>query len=346
MPGQEKYQRNINRGLDQAHAGAVSMTLPLDELRLIVLSDQHKGVRDGADDFQRCESAYLGALSHYLGTGYSLAVLGDVEELWENEAEPVLDRYSAVLEVEKEFSLAGRYWRFYGNHDDDWSHPDLVVRQLGGIFGELPVWESLRLSVRNGDQVLGEVFLAHGHQGTTFSDRFGALSRRIVRTFWRPFQRLTKIKTNSPSTDWQLRHEHDIAMYNWAAGKSRMILIAGHTHHPVFPSPRRIERLANALEEQQALSLDSPETRALRAELEAARAQEQPCYFNSGCCSFRDGQVTGIEIAEGQIRLVQWMGSEAGASRTVLDSANLAQVFERTQAEAAPILLDEVLDPP
>ena len=136
---QEKYQRNINRGLDQAHTGAVSMTLPLDELRLIVLSDQHKGVRDGADDFQRCESAYLGALSHYLGAGFSLAVLGDVEELWENEAEPVLDRYSAVLNVEREFSRAGRYWRFYGNHDDDWSHPDLVHRLLGGDFEDPPV---------------------------------------------------------------------------------------------------------------------------------------------------------------------------------------------------------------
>ena len=345
MANLENYQRKINRGLNQAHAGAVSMTRPLDELRLIVLSDQHKGVRDGADDFQRCESAYLGALSYYLGAGFSLAVLGDVEELWENEAEPVLDRYSAVLEVEKEFSRSGRYWRFYGNHDDDWSHPDLVDRLLGGIFAELPVWESLRLSLRDGDRLLGEVFLAHGHQGTTFSDRFGPLSRRIVRTFWRPFQRLTKVKTNSPSTDWQLRHEHDIAMYNWAAGRSRLILIAGHTHHAIFPSPRRIERLASALEEQRALSLDSPETRALRAELDAARAQEQPCYFNSGCCSFRDGQVTGIEIAEGQIRLVQWIASEAGPSRTVLDSADLAQVFEDTQAQAAPILLDMALDP-
>jgi UDP-2,3-diacylglucosamine pyrophosphatase LpxH len=346
MADLENYQRNINRGLDQAHARAVSVTLPPDELRLIVLSDQHKGVRDGADDFQRSESAYLAALSHYLGAGFSLAVLGDVEELWENEAQSVLNGYSAVLEVEKEFSQAGRYWRFYGNHDDDWSHPDLVVRQLGGIFGQLPVWESLRLSVRNGDQVMGEVFLAHGHQGTTFSDRFGTLSRRIVRTFWRPFQRLTKIKTNSPSTDWQLRHEHDIAMYNWAAGKSRLILIAGHTHHPVFPSPHRLERLASALQEQQALSMDSQETRALRAELEAARAQEQPCYFNSGCCSFRDGQITGIEIADGQILLVQWMASEGGASRTVLDAADLAQVFEDTQAQAAPILLDMVLNPP
>ncbi len=32
----------------------------------------------------------------------------------------------------------------------------------------------------------------------------------------------------------------------------------------------------------------------------------QTCYFNTGCCSFDDGDCTGLEIAEGKTRLVRW----------------------------------------
>jgi hypothetical protein len=42
---------------------------------------------------------------------------------------------------------------------------------------------------------------------------------------------------------------------------------------------------------------------------------ERPCYFNTGCCSFSDGDVTGIEIAEGYIRLVKWL-NDAGRPNT------------------------------
>ena len=30
----------------------------------------------------------------------------------------------------------------------------------------------------------------------------------------------------------------------------------------------------------------------------------QTCYFNSGCCSFEDGDITGLEIDNGQIKLI------------------------------------------
>lgn len=31
-----------------------------------------------------------------------------------------------------------------------------------------------------------------------------------------------------------------------------------------------------------------------------------PWYFNSGCCSYGDGDITGIEIRDGSIWLVRW----------------------------------------
>ena len=102
--------------------------------------------------------------------------------------------------------------------------------------------------------------------------------------------------------------------------------------------------MSSALHDLRELSMDSPEALSLQAELAAARAQEKPCYFNGGCCSFSDGQVTGMEIAEGQIRLVQWMMREGKASRAILDSADLAEVFEKSKSRAAPIMLDSAQD--
>jgi hypothetical protein len=31
------------------------------------------------------------------------------------------------------------------------------------------------------------------------------------------------------------------------------------------------------------------------------------CYFNTGCCSFGDGDVTGLEFSDGEVRLVRWL---------------------------------------
>ena len=31
-----------------------------------------------------------------------------------------------------------------------------------------------------------------------------------------------------------------------------------------------------------------------------------PFYFNTGCCCFSDGDITGIEIADGFIPLIKW----------------------------------------
>jgi hypothetical protein len=46
---------------------------------------------------------------------------------------------------------------------------------------------------------------------------------------------------------------------------------------------------------------------------------KRPSYFNTGCCSFGDGDVTGLEFAEGRVRLVRWLDNEGkAASRSSL----------------------------
>ncbi|MCY1075655.1 metallophosphoesterase [Archangium lansingense] len=342
----EKYQRQIAKGLERAfQEPSHGMAVELDSLRLIILSDLHRGARDGADDFQRCERAFNAALAYYFRAGYTLCLLGDVEELWECRPGTVLQKYQHSFELERKFRQEGRYWRFWGNHDDLWSFPKAVQKYLGTVGLDGPIWESLRLEVRDQGTRLGELFFVHGHQGTTSSDRFGRVSRLFVRYVWRNLQRLTKMASTTPARDWVLRQKHDQAMYRWALTRREtgMILFAGHTHRPVFKAENLVDKLTRELEELERRP-DGPklleQRQALEAELEWVRASqfqapeailmEAPSYFNTGCCSFGDGDVTGLEIADGKIQLVRWPDDADQPRPRVLNDepADLRQCFE------------------
>lgn len=71
--------------------------------RLVILSDMHRGKRDRTDDFRPCEDAYLRALAHYDRERYTMALLGDVEELWQNRINAVLSSYADVYSTESGF---------------------------------------------------------------------------------------------------------------------------------------------------------------------------------------------------------------------------------------------------
>ena len=319
--------------------------------KFIIFSDHHKGNRDGADDFGVCERAYNAALAYYYNLGYTLVVLGDVEELWEERPQTVMKAYPHTLALEGKFHQDGRYLRFWGNHDDDWSHGDMVekllVPALGG--GPLNVRETLILHVRDGEKELGRLLLTHGHQGTLESDRIAPISKWIVRHIWRPFQRLIKFSLNTPAKDYQLRHAHDSAMYSWSEEQEKVVLIAGHTHRPVFKSETHEASIHELIKQAQEKLAGDPDNSDLQeklaefsAELEWVLAQSQafraenpviplkkPSYFNTGCCAFSDGDVTGLEISNGKIRLVRWPDDEDKPRPKPLASANLEDVFKK-----------------
>ena len=106
---QKQYRKAIERGLTKAfEAAGDPVDVDVADLRWIVFSDHHKGERDGADDFRRCERTYNAALAAYLERGYTLVTLGDVEELWECTPAKVLQEYEHTLSLEREFHDAGR----------------------------------------------------------------------------------------------------------------------------------------------------------------------------------------------------------------------------------------------
>jgi len=308
--------------------------------RYVILSDQHKGARDKADAFRQCEPAYTAALAHYRDAGHTLILLGDVEELWEQGFDEVARHYGPVLDLERSFG-ADRYLRIVGNHDDDWMNPDLVAQRLAPRLPVPDVHEGLRFDVTGPAGPLGTLLLVHGHQGTFFSHRFRGVSRFFLR-IWRPLQRLFGFRVRTPSTDPCLRGEHDRQMYAWAAAQSRLVLIAGHTHRPVWSSRTHLQ----TLEAERTALLAEPEPRAPHvthrlAELEALiadrlrehppcndTAKTVPAYFNTGCCIFDDGDITGMEIEDGVLRLVKWPAGGA-EPRTVLEEERLEAVLSR-----------------
>jgi len=52
----------------------------------------------------------------------------------------------------------------------------------------------------------------------------------------------------------------------------------------------------------------------------------KPGYFNSGCCCFVDGDITGIEIADATIRLIKWTTKDESPKREVLEEIRLEEL--------------------
>jgi predicted phosphodiesterase len=363
-----QFRSSIDKGLDEAFENTNTQVLndDLATAKIAIFSDHHRGTRDAADDFCDCAKAYSAALGYYLEAGYTLVLLGDAEDLWECRPAPVIQRYRTNLLLEAEFlrrtnpdPTKKRYYRVYGNHDDLWRDSKAINRYFRSEmpdYPEITVTESLRLTLKGTDGEAYRFFLVHGHQGTLDSDRFGRLSRVVVRYVWRPLQRLFKFKSTQPSKSDELRSEHDIAMYKWALKNwkggddaKKAVLIAGHTHQPVFSSKSYVDKLKNELSELQKelernaqIGGDGAELERKiaekRAELEYARAEHGegdgggcPCYFNTGCCSFGDGDVTGIEIANGMIRLVRWPADDGRPVAKVLEPAMIRDIFKQLE---------------
>ena len=345
--GSGGFSAAIARGLENSLSRANRLEWDVQKTKAAVFSDLHRGQGDAADDFRHCKGNYARALEFYLGADYTLIVLGDAEDLWEGWPGRVLPEYEGLLRAEAQFhtNAGDRFFKLWGNHDDLWRYPKQVARHLSKFFGEIAVPEGLDVRVKQGQSEVGRIFLVHGHQGTPESDKWSKYSRYVVRWVWRPLQRLLKVSLITPAKSFDLRAKHDRAMYDWAATMPGLILIAGHTHRPVFlgkPHVKTLERLykpATKAAPKSASAEHSKERSLAEREIEWAKAEggvagakamgqrDRPCYFNAGCCAFSNGDITGIEVAEGQIRLIRWSNELDNPADRVLESQDLRSVF-------------------
>lgn len=332
--------------------------------KFIVFSDQHRGAKNGADDFMNAEPNYLAALDYYYLNGYHFISLGDSEELWENSLASVKKHNAISFESEKRFVQQNRFYKVLGNHDLFWTNDPLGLWYLKNIYDqEVKVYEGVVLKksgvdsresgvmsgesgvmsrefrVKTADSELRtnnsglSIFLTHGHQGDASSDG-NWFSKFFVARIWAPLQAYLKINPNTPAYNAELKTEHNRIMYEWSALQKKLLLITGHTHQPVFKSlthPEKLQRdLKKARNENDNNKIKEIET-TLNALIRGSKIYTtdftgiRPSYFNSGCCCFSDGDITGIEITFQTISLVKWSEDKG---REILEEEALNKLQE------------------
>jgi hypothetical protein len=338
-PDREEVFRALNELLKTIRKtpGKKGITIPFEcsSGRFIIFSDMHKGGRNNADDFMKCEDNYLKALDYYHTMGFKLIALGDSEELWESTLSRVKKVHPKTFEKEKQFISGNAFIKIFGNHDLYWGNDPFAGLELKKIYDhDLPIYEGVILKTLVKD-VTVSIYCTHGHQGDKLSDG-NWFSKFFVARIWAPFQAYLNINPNTPAYDAQLKTKHNSIMYEWSARQKNLLLITGHTHQPAFESLTHLERLYRQLLLARQKE-DESEIAKVEKEIEVRKwqysnvsenyLQMKPTYFNSGCCCNDDGDITGIEIESGCIRLIKWNKKAGTPQREVLEEASLEELL-------------------
>jgi hypothetical protein len=304
--------------------------------RFVILSDQHKGAKNYADDFVLSEKNFLSALEYYYRNNFYYINLGDSEELWENSLSEVKKNNTRTFQCERLFARDECFMKIFGNHDLFWDNDPFAQLQLQSIYNKkITIYEGAILRTSINDDMLN-IFLTHGHQGDLQSDG-NWFSKWFVSNVWAPLQAYLHINPNTPAYDVELKTEHNKMMYEWSSTRKHLMLITGHTHQPVFGSLTLLERLyrqlALAQKAKDAKAVEEIEShitvRRRKGEVLPDFTAVTPVYFNTGCCCFNDGDITAIEIAEGKIRLIKWEYDEANnPKRIVLEEETLEKLMQ------------------
>ncbi len=277
-----------------------------DKAKYIVFSDQHKGDKSPADDFANNEDNYINALHYYNNEQFTFINLGDSEELWKFSTIAVLKHNEKSFIAEAAFE-PNRFYKTFGNHDIIWKNWADVFLHLRKFFTmPLVVHEGIVIQLNKSSNKLN-IFLTHGHQGDAMSDN-NKFSTWIIAHIWLPLQRYLQININTPSKDFLLRNKHNVMMSEWSAAQQNVLLITGHTHAPVFASGKYYNHPSNHIPKHN-------------------NEIVKPTYFNTGCCCFSDGDITGIEIADGYIRLIKWHTANKNCSRIVLEEVKISTLI-------------------
>jgi predicted phosphodiesterase len=311
----------------QTDPGKKGFVIPFDinTGKYILFSDQHKGRKNGADDFMLAEANYVSALDYYNREAFHLICLGDCEELWENTLFHVKKHNTLSFEAEKKFVFRDAFTKIFGNHDLDWEINPTAATDLAELYErQIAVMEGVILQAMI-DERMFTLFCTHGHQGDLQSDG-NLFSKFFVSKIWAPLQAYLRINPNTPAYNATLKTEHNNIMYEWSSDQQDLLLITGHTHQPVFESLTHFERMQrsdaikNSRNEpaQKNYNIPTPSLEFFQ--------KIRPTYFNTGCCCYDDGDITGIEIDRGYIRLVKWEKKDGKSERVELEKISFLQL--------------------
>lgn len=259
------------------HAYKSAKRIPIDkDTKIIMFSDAHRGDNSLSDEFAHNQTLYRYALEHYYREGFTYIELGDGDELWEHKHfRHIRYAHSDIFILLKRFFDAGRFHMIYGNHNMEFKHNHNVKRHLYDYRDE---YSGKKVPLFPGIEVLESIvlehnsgrdmLLLHGHQGDFTNDQLWLMNRFFMRYFWRFMHIVGFRNPASPAKNIHHRHVLEKRYSKWIDEHNQM-LIMGHTHRPKF-----------------------------------ANHGETP-YFNTGCC-VHPRNITGIEICEDKIQLVEW----------------------------------------
>ena len=254
-----------------------SLQLPLyPSSRYVIISDCHRGCGRAGDNFLHNECLYLAALKYYFQRGFTYIELGDGDELWENRSmECIKENHKQSFEILSLFYAKKRLYTVYGNHDIVKKHTSFQGRYFSSFYCDKmlcnrPLYPDMEFypGIVLHDTIKGhEIFLTHGHQADLLNSTFWRLSRFLVRYIWRPLENIGVPDPTSAAKNNKRKKKTEKKLTGWAL-KNKLILISGHTHHPMTGSK------------------DSP-------------------YCNTGSCVHPAG-ITAVEIERRTITLVKW----------------------------------------
>jgi len=338
-------QENVNKSLTELYRSIITnpgkkgllLTFKPDEHPVIIFTDMHKGTRNGSDDFAIAEDNYLTALDYYNNKGFYFINMGDSEELWENNIFGIMKHNQATFDKEKLFADRRAFVKLFGNHDLFWDNDPFSPVYLKKMYGrEVKIFAGvvLRAELPHG---FIDVFCTHGHQGDAQSDG-NAFSKWFVSYIWGPLQGFLEINTNTPACNDDNKTLHNQMMYEWSNNQNNVVLITGHTHQPVFNSLTHLERLYLQLEEAEEKN-DTAAIKKINEEIPRRKREYdfvshsfrnmKPSYFNAGCCCFEDGNITGLEIADGYMRLIKWSKVDGVPQRIVAEETSLVELASK-----------------
>ena len=304
------------------------------DARFIIFSDQHKGAKNGSDDFMLAEPNYLAALNYYFDQNFHFISLGDEEELWENTIWPVKAKNKESTALQNKFHQKNSYTKVFGNHDIFWQNDPFAGLYLLDMYDKgIKIDEAVLIKIKIDGEVL-PIFLTHGHQGDGQSDG-NPFSAWFVGRIWAPLQTYLNLNPNIPAANNELKTAHNLFMYEWSKQDNNPVLITGHTHQPVFASLTHLERLYKKLDTARTAN-DEAASEKLNKEIVFRQneydfvvgtyGEVKPYYFNAGCCCFVDGDITGIEIADGKISLIKWHKENDVSQRIILEEMRLTDL--------------------
>lgn len=247
------------------------------ESKIVLMSDCHRGTGDWSDTFLKNQNIYFSALMNYYEKGYTYIELGDGDELWENKRmKDISEIHNNVFWILNKLYCSGRFHMIYGNHDMIKKNQKFIKKCLckcldreglryESVFKDFYVYEGIILKYNNSQK---KIFLLHGHQGDLLNDSLWKLSRFLVRYLWKQLENFGVKDPTRAAKSYKEKNKVDKRLSEWAS-RENIIVIAGHTHRPMFPNVGEVP------------------------------------YFNDGSC-VHPRCITAIEILNGCILLVKW----------------------------------------